>query len=270
MKYWLMKAEPDSRVVKGKDVKFSVDDFEKIDITPWEGVRNHSAKLNMKSMEVGDKVGGRYSFAETNRLNEGQVLFYHSNCKTPGVAAIATVHKEAYPDHTAWDSSHPYFDPKSDESKPTCLSLLKHLKSLSYEDIQATDKAEEVSSASLQIQYLSEDELSAIKEMPLLTQGRLSVQPVSELAFQAVLKLGEKGGWEEADVQKKTVPKADKPKGGKKGSKRKADDAASDGEEGEEDSSQPEPAPSRAKKARQKEQVPDKVKPTRQSTRKKK
>ncbi|KIO22013.1 hypothetical protein M407DRAFT_79658 [Tulasnella calospora MUT 4182] len=268
MKFWLMKAEPDSRVVKGKDVKFSVDDFEKIQITPWEGVRNHSAKLNMKSMEVGDKV-----------------LFYHSNCKMPGVAAIATVHKEAHPDYTAWDSTHPYFDAKSDEAKPTwfmvdlkfksrvahfvSLSLLKHLKSLSYEDIQAIDKVEEGSSTPLQVQYLSGDELSAIKEMPLLTQGRLSVQPVSELAFQAVLKLGEMGGWEEVAIQKKAAPKTEKPKGGRKGAKRKAADVGTDAEDAEEDSSQPEPVPSRAKKARQKEQVPDTTKPTRQSMRKK-
>lgn len=149
------------------------------------------------------------------------------------------------------------------------LSLLKHLKSLSYEDIQAADKAEESPSTSLQVQYLSGDELSAIKEMPLLTQGRLSVQPVSELAFQAVLKLGDMGGWEEAYVQKKAVAKAEKPKGGKKVAKRKAADESTDGEDGEEGSSQPEPTPSRAKKARQKEQVPDNARPTRQSTRKK-
>ncbi|KAK7696145.1 hypothetical protein QCA50_000796 [Cerrena zonata] len=71
-KHWLMKAEPDSRIVKGKDVKFSVDDFEAAGTTPWEGVRNAEARNIMKSMHVGDKV-----------------LFYHSNCKNPGIAAFA-------------------------------------------------------------------------------------------------------------------------------------------------------------------------------------
>ncbi|CCO27602.1 Thymocyte nuclear protein 1 AltName: Full=Thymocyte protein Thy28 [Rhizoctonia solani AG-1 IB] len=72
-RYWLMKAEPDSRVVKDKDVKFSVDDFEACVTTAWEGVRNHEAKNIMRDqMKVGDKV-----------------LFYHSNCKTPGIAAFA-------------------------------------------------------------------------------------------------------------------------------------------------------------------------------------
>lgn len=80
-KYWLMKAEPNSRIVKEKDVKFSVDDFDSVKTTPWEGVRNAEARNLMKEMKVGDKV-----------------LFYHSNCKTPGIAGFAEVSKEAYPD----------------------------------------------------------------------------------------------------------------------------------------------------------------------------
>lgn len=52
-----MKAEPDSRIVKGKDVKFSVDDFEAVGTTAWEGVRNFEARNLMKEMSIGDKVG---------------------------------------------------------------------------------------------------------------------------------------------------------------------------------------------------------------------
>jgi predicted RNA-binding protein with PUA-like domain len=77
-----------------------VDDFEACPdgITAWEGVRNHQAKNIMK---------------EKMKLGDG-VLFYHSNCKEPGVsssgyipsfrslrigvAAIAEVCKEGYPD----------------------------------------------------------------------------------------------------------------------------------------------------------------------------
>lgn len=69
-----MKAEPDSRIVKGKDVKFSVDDFEAARTTPWEGVRNFEARNLMKEMSIGDKI-----------------LFYHSNCKSPGIAGFAEV-----------------------------------------------------------------------------------------------------------------------------------------------------------------------------------
>jgi predicted RNA-binding protein with PUA-like domain len=80
-KFWLMKAEPNSRIVKGRDVKFSVDDFEAAGTTPWEGVRNPEARNLMKEMQVGDKV-----------------LFYHSSCNIPGIAGFAEVTKEAYPD----------------------------------------------------------------------------------------------------------------------------------------------------------------------------
>ena len=43
--YWLMKAEPESRIEKGKDVKFSIDDL-KAATSPegWDGVRNYGGK----------------------------------------------------------------------------------------------------------------------------------------------------------------------------------------------------------------------------------
>jgi predicted RNA-binding protein with PUA-like domain len=53
MRYWLMKSEPDA---------FSWDDLVRKGTAEWDGVRNHTAQLNMKAMEVGD-----------------QALFYHSN-----------------------------------------------------------------------------------------------------------------------------------------------------------------------------------------------
>lgn len=96
---WLMKAEPNSRIVKGRDVKvrltvppfhsnssaskFSVDDFEAAGTTPWEGVRNPEARNLMKEMQVGDKV--RLPFVNcSENVNLIQVLFYHSSCNIPG------------------------------------------------------------------------------------------------------------------------------------------------------------------------------------------
>ncbi|KAG8999086.1 hypothetical protein FRB93_013356 [Tulasnella sp. JGI-2019a] len=220
MQYWLMKAEPDSRVVKGKDVKFSVDDFETINITPWEGVRNHSAKLNMKAMKVGDKV-----------------LFYHSNCKTPGIAAVAEVYKESYPDYTAWDATHPYYDQKSDASKPTwymvdlqfkarlpnfvSLAFLRYLETCTHDNLETIASSVGVQNLDASkvvdpqgLSYLSEAELQAIKDMPLLSQGRLSVQRVGETAFNAISKLGQFGGWEGLSFNKP------KPKGASAAAKR--------------------------------------------------
>ncbi|KAF8740144.1 hypothetical protein AX14_008557 [Amanita brunnescens Koide BX004] len=115
--YWLLKAEPESRIVKGKDVKFSVDDFETVKMSPWEGVRNYEARNIIKEMRVGEKA-----------------LFYQSNCKNPGVVAFAEISKEAYPDYSAWDPAHPYYDPKTDKDNPrwfmvdlTFKSRAKHL-----------------------------------------------------------------------------------------------------------------------------------------------
>ncbi|CAB4410995.1 unnamed protein product [Rhizophagus irregularis] len=102
--YWLMKAEPNSRIVKGKDVKFSIDDLADMPdgVSQWDGVRNYEARNIMRDkMKVKDKV-----------------LFYHSNCKTPGLAGLAEIVKEAYPDYTAFDESHPYYDPKSNKDNP--------------------------------------------------------------------------------------------------------------------------------------------------------
>jgi protein phosphatase-4 regulatory subunit 3 len=81
IQHWLMKAEPNSRIVKGKEVKvsashghsfisanlqpkFSVEDFEKVGTTSWEGVRNPEAKNIMKSMRVGDKVTWRLEISD--------------------------------------------------------------------------------------------------------------------------------------------------------------------------------------------------------------
>jgi len=62
---WLMKSEPEERE---PGVKFSVEDFEDVGTTHWDGVRNPEAcKFMRERMKVGDPV-----------------LFYHSNCKIPG------------------------------------------------------------------------------------------------------------------------------------------------------------------------------------------
>ncbi|WVQ95335.1 hypothetical protein IAU59_002431 [Kwoniella sp. CBS 9459] len=181
---WLMKAEPDSRIVKGKDVKFSVDDFEEMGTSPWDGVRNHEAKKIMKEkMKVGDRV-----------------LFYHSNCNTPGVFAEAEIAKEGYPDYTAWDPSHPYFDPKTKQDNPTWYMVdvkftrrLPHPPTLSLIKVLA---ALPPSALPDEISYIGQDGLKAIAGMQLVNRGRLSVQPVEEAAYEAICQLGTKGGFE--------------------------------------------------------------------------
>ena len=93
-KHWLMKSEPND---------YSIDDLKKDKRTQWDGVRNYQARNFMRDdMRVGDGV-----------------LFYHSNTDPPGIAGIAKVCSEPYPDKTAFDKSDKYFDLKSKKDSPT-------------------------------------------------------------------------------------------------------------------------------------------------------
>jgi len=150
MKYWLMKSEPDV---------FGIEHFKARPrrTAPWDGVRNYQARNFMRAMQRGDRV-----------------LFYHSSCPQPGVAAIVTVVKEAYPDHSAWDPQSEYYDPKSTPQKPLWfmvdVKLERELKRLiPLEAIKAQP---------------------ALKHMRLVQRGnRLSVMPVSAQEWKTILKL---------------------------------------------------------------------------------
>ena len=92
-RYWMMKSEPDA---------FSIDDLARVGTEPWNGVRNYQARNFMRDgMQVGDGV-----------------MFYHSNCKTPGIAGLAKVASTAYPDPTQFDPESRYFDPKATPEAP--------------------------------------------------------------------------------------------------------------------------------------------------------
>ncbi len=100
MRYWLMKSEP-------SDV--SIDDLAKLpgQTVAWYGVRNYQARNFMRDqMRVGDGV-----------------LFYHSNCKEPGIAGIAEVCSPAYPDATQFDKESKYFDAKATPEQPRWMNV---------------------------------------------------------------------------------------------------------------------------------------------------
>ncbi|ALN65050.1 MULTISPECIES: EVE domain-containing protein [Lysobacter] len=95
-RYWLMKSEPDT---------FSIDDLQRVRTEPWNGVRNYQARNFMRDgMKVGDGV-----------------LFYHSNTAVPGIAGLATIASEAYPDPTQFDAKSDYYDGKSSREDPRWL-----------------------------------------------------------------------------------------------------------------------------------------------------
>ena len=147
-----MKSEPDV---------FSFDDLWKAKgrRTHWDGVRNYQARNLMRDeMSIGDGV-----------------LYYHSNASPPGVAGVAEVCSEAYPDHTQFDPADGHYDPKSKQEDPRWWMV----------DVKAVRKLK---------RFVSLDELKAaprLKEMMVCQRGsRLSVQPVSAAHWRAVLKLG--------------------------------------------------------------------------------
>lgn len=149
--YWLMKSEPSV---------FSIEDLEKAPkkTTFWDGVRNYQARNYMRdSMKLGDLM-----------------LYYHSNAEPSGIAGIAEIVKEGYPDSTAFDPNDDHYDPKSDSKSPTWMMV----------DVRHVETFKNL----LPLEELRKN--PALKDMVLLQKGsRLSVQPVTESQWKAVLKM---------------------------------------------------------------------------------
>jgi predicted RNA-binding protein with PUA-like domain len=147
--YWLMKSEEDV---------YSIRDLEREGNTCWEGVRNYEARNIMRDrMKVGDEV-----------------LFYHSNASPPGVAGLARVVKEAYPDHFAFDKKSKYYDPKSHQEDPRWFMV-----DVAFEE------------AFSQVVSLNEiKETPELGRMALVNRARLSVQPVEKGEFRLIRKMG--------------------------------------------------------------------------------
>ncbi|MGA0900674.1 MAG: EVE domain-containing protein [Luteolibacter sp.] len=153
MKYWLIKSEPDV---------FSIDDLKKVKREAWDGVRNYQARnFMMKEMKPGDLA-----------------LFYHSNAKPPGVAGIAKVAGETYPDPTQFDKRSDYYDSKSKQDNPRWWLV----------DFQFVKKFKQ----EVPLDVLKAD--NQLSEMMVCQKGtRLSITPVQAKHYERVLKLaGEK------------------------------------------------------------------------------
>jgi predicted RNA-binding protein with PUA-like domain len=139
MRYWLMKSEPE---------EFSIDDLARASRrgSAWFGVRNYQARNFMRDqMRIGDHV-----------------LFYHSSCAEPGIAGLAEICSEAYPDKTQFDPESKYYDAKATRENPRWVNV----------DVRFIRKT----------RLLTLAELRAHRElagMRLLARGnRLSITPV--------------------------------------------------------------------------------------------
>lgn len=139
MRYWLMKSEP-------ADV--SIDDMATFpeQSVAWYGVRNYQARNFMRDqMTIGDGV-----------------LFYHSNCKIPGIAGIARVASGAYPDAKQFEQSSKYFDAKATPEQPRWFNV----------DVQLVKKIALIPLSELRLH-------PELARMRTLQQGnRLSITPL--------------------------------------------------------------------------------------------
>ncbi len=152
MRHWLMKSEPGS---------YSIEDLERNHVTSWDGVRNYQARNFMRDeMRVGDAV-----------------LFHHSNASPPGVAGLARVSREGYPDPTALDPASDYFDPRASPEDPRWFMV----------DIEFAERFP-------RLVPLSElARTPGLEQMPLNNRSRLSVQPVTPEEYGIVVALGRQG-----------------------------------------------------------------------------
>ena len=150
MAYWLMKSEPDD--VSIDDVLAAPEQT-----VAWYGVRNYQARNFMRdAMRPGDGV-----------------LFYHSSCAEPGVAGIAEVVSNAYPDATQFDPAHHYYDPKATPEQPRWISVdvkgLRKTRLLSIKEMRADP---------------------ALEHLRMLQKGsRLSITPVEAAEWRHILRL---------------------------------------------------------------------------------
>ncbi len=151
MNYWLIKSEPSC---------FSIDDLQQCpqQINAWDGVRNYQARNYLRDgMKLDDLV-----------------LFYHSNCKIPGIVGIVKVVSTSYPDYTAFDPTSEHPDLTSTVDNPRWFMV----------DVQFVKKFAQTIS------------LTELKQQPelchwqLIKKGnRLSVLPVSECEWLHIISL---------------------------------------------------------------------------------
>ncbi|WP_440903039.1 EVE domain-containing protein [Catenovulum sp. SX2] len=149
MNYWLFKTEPDV---------FGIDHLQsRLNKTEmWDGVRNYQARNFLR-----------------DQVKKGDLLFiYHSSCKNIGIAGLAEVVREAYPDPTQFDPESKYYDPKSTAENPRWIAV----------DIKFKQKFNKV----LSLQEIKK--MPQIIELGLVKKGhRLSIMPVVLAEWQLLL-----------------------------------------------------------------------------------
>lgn len=161
--YWLMKAEPETRLENGIDVSFSIDHLRaRTKPEGWDGVRAYAARNHMRNMNAGDKA-----------------FFYHSNCKEPGIVGIMEIVKEFSEDASAREPGTPYYDPKSTKENPRWS--LVHVEFRKKFAVPITLK---------ELRELGGPG-GPLENMQMLKQSRLSVSRVSKEEWEALCEIAD-------------------------------------------------------------------------------
>ena len=147
MNYWLLKSEPDT---------FSIDDLATApkQTTSWDGVRNYQARNMLRdSIKKGDLA-----------------FFYHSTCAIPGIAGIARISKEGYPDKTQ-------DKPRADQPVSSLWFAVDVTLVVKFKRLITLDE-------------LRKHQTGALKDLVVLRKGnRLSVTPVTPKNWDFILTL---------------------------------------------------------------------------------
>jgi predicted RNA-binding protein with PUA-like domain len=144
-------------LMKSEPDELSIHHLQKLGRARWDGVRNYQARNFLRSMQAGDSF-----------------FFYHSSCPEPGIAGIARIAGPVYPDPTALDPHSHYHDPKASADKNPWSAL----------DVEFVEAFAHV----LPLARLRDQ--PALAELALVQRGsRLSVMPVSEAQWQAILAM---------------------------------------------------------------------------------
>lgn len=150
MSTWLFKTEPD---------EYSIDDLaaEKQGYGVWNGIRNYRARNFLRDdVAVGDRV-----------------LIYHSSCTPTAIVGEAEVVRGAYADPSQFDATSDYFDAKTTKTEPRWFCVdVRFVKKYYQPVLLATIKR-----------------TRALQGLMMLQQSRLSVTPVGNAEYRAILEL---------------------------------------------------------------------------------
>ena len=146
-----MKSEPE---------ELSIDDLARAKRKrfQWDGVRNYRARNWMLQMQPGE-----------------QFFFAHSSCKVPGIAGIAEIVGDSYPDPTQFDPESHYYDAASPAGKPRWVCR----------DVRFVQRFPVV----LPLVTLREHAARLGQFHLLQRANRLSVMPVSDAQWEYIVNL---------------------------------------------------------------------------------